>query len=193
MPAIKCTNCGAVLKTQAEIPPGKKVKCPKCGTAFVVEVPAEADEPTKPAETEGENPFAAMGGGEEEAPSPKKKGRAADEATEPAADEEETPRKKGRTRRDNAEEDEGDERPKKKNKSNMVLYVILAVVAALFSCCVCSVGFGWYLTTTPEWQKAMNEIKKQNDQMEMEIKKAQGKAAAPQKAPQPILKGDGKK
>ena len=45
MASIKCTKCGAVLKTQNPIAPGKKVKCPKCTETFVV----EAEEEEKPA------------------------------------------------------------------------------------------------------------------------------------------------
>ncbi|MSQ94669.1 MAG: hypothetical protein EXR98_08940 [Gemmataceae bacterium] len=68
MPSITCTNCGAVLKTQAEIPAGKKVKCPKCTQPFVVQA-AAAPEPVE------KNPFAT-----DDAPAetPKKKGKASD-------------------------------------------------------------------------------------------------------------------
>src|SRR5947207_1745578 len=52
MGTIKCTNCGAVLKTQADIPAGKKVKCPKCQTLFVVaadnETSIQEEETRKP-------------------------------------------------------------------------------------------------------------------------------------------------
>jgi predicted Zn finger-like uncharacterized protein len=41
MPAFKttCPDCGAILKSSSSMPPGKKVKCSKCGKAF--EVPDE--------------------------------------------------------------------------------------------------------------------------------------------------------
>jgi pterin-4a-carbinolamine dehydratase/phage FluMu protein Com len=41
--SIKCTRCGAVLKSSNPIAPGKKVKCPKCTKTFVVEA-ADEDE-----------------------------------------------------------------------------------------------------------------------------------------------------
>src|SRR5882762_3989475 len=50
MASIKCTNCGAILKTPTEIAPGKKVKCPKCTQTFVV----QAEEEVKPVEEEVE-------------------------------------------------------------------------------------------------------------------------------------------
>lgn len=67
--SIKCTHCGAVMKSANPIPAGKKVKCPKCGQAFAVEAEKE------------ENPFATgdAGGASESkaggAKEPAKKGK----------------------------------------------------------------------------------------------------------------------
>lgn len=72
MASIKCTNCGAVLKTQTEIPVGKKVKCPKCAQPFVVQ--AAAPEPAQPEP----NPFAtddAAAGDDAKKPAGKKKSK----------------------------------------------------------------------------------------------------------------------
>ena len=51
---IKCTECGAVMKTATPVPAGKRVKCPKCGKPFTV-----AAEEAPP---QDENPFAVTGG-----------------------------------------------------------------------------------------------------------------------------------
>ena len=47
MPVFKiaCPACDAVLKSSNPMPPGKKVKCPKCGEGFTV--PADGDGPGK--------------------------------------------------------------------------------------------------------------------------------------------------
>jgi hypothetical protein len=47
MPVFKiaCPACDAVLKSSNPMPPGKKVKCPKCGEGFTV--PADGDDPEK--------------------------------------------------------------------------------------------------------------------------------------------------
>src|SRR5262249_61344713 len=42
---LSCPSCAATLKTAQPLPPGKVVKCPKCGTAFRV----PADEVVVPA------------------------------------------------------------------------------------------------------------------------------------------------
>src|ERR1043166_544397 len=44
MPSVTCTKCGAVLKTAKPLAPGKKVNCPKCSKAFVVEDEKEKEE-----------------------------------------------------------------------------------------------------------------------------------------------------
>lgn len=66
MPTIKCTNCGAGLKTAQEIPPGKKVKCPKCNQPFVVQAEDEEKPADEPAGGD-DNAFSGMGGGEGDA------------------------------------------------------------------------------------------------------------------------------
>ena len=57
---IACPECGATLKSANPMPPGKKVKCPKCGVGFTV--PAGGDAPE---------------GAEEEAARPKPAAKAA--------------------------------------------------------------------------------------------------------------------
>ena len=137
MASIKCTNCGAILKTQNPIAPGKKVKCPKCSEAFVVQADEEEQPKKKPApapepepQEDADNAFAGIGGDEEEAPKKKKGKPAADEDDEPAegADQDDAP-KKGKSKKsadDDEGEEEGDEKPKK--KSNKMLFIILGVV-----------------------------------------------------------------
>jgi phage FluMu protein Com len=76
---LKCTECGAVMKTAADVPVGKRVKCPKCGQAFTVAAEGEANPfalgngpagAAAPAPSSGEAAGAGVGGGE--APPPKK-------------------------------------------------------------------------------------------------------------------------
>jgi|SRR6516164_8662177 len=136
MATIKCTNCGAVLKTQAPVAPGKKVKCPKCQEAFVVQADEEEKKPVREPEEEEEE--AAGGEGEEEEETPKKKGKSADDEEGDAAEgegedeEEETPKKKGK----------GNGEPKKSNRN---LILIIAAVVLLFCCCpsICT-GVWWF-------------------------------------------------
>ena len=49
--SFPCPSCHAVLKTKADMPAGKKVKCPKCTTIFAVpdEKPAASEERKKQA------------------------------------------------------------------------------------------------------------------------------------------------
>jgi phage FluMu protein Com len=70
--SIKCTHCGAVMKTANPIAPGKKVKCPKCSQPFVVQ--AEEEEPAGAAEEKGDDDLAFN-----EPPKAKKKGKASDD------------------------------------------------------------------------------------------------------------------
>jgi hypothetical protein len=64
---IKCTNCGAVLKTPTPIAPDKKVKCPKCNETFTVQV-EDAPPPEEP------KPAPAADGGDDEGAPKKDKG-----------------------------------------------------------------------------------------------------------------------
>jgi hypothetical protein len=66
---IKCTHCGATIKSAKPVPAGKKVKCPKCAKPFVVQGDAagkkdQAKPATTPAAAEDDNPFATMGPGD---------------------------------------------------------------------------------------------------------------------------------
>jgi len=40
---VSCPKCGAGVKSQAGIPVGKTIPCPKCKTKFVAEAPDDAD------------------------------------------------------------------------------------------------------------------------------------------------------
>ena len=117
MASITCTNCGAVLKTKDPVPPGKKVKCPKCEKPFVVQ--AEEEEAGVAAgEPPDENPFATDG------PAKKGKGKADDEGDEGegGGGDDDAP-KKGKGK-------DGD-----KKKSNTTLIAIIVGVVLLCCCC----------------------------------------------------------
>jgi serine/threonine protein kinase len=43
---LECPECGALLKADKEVPPGKRIKCPQCGNRFV---PVPAHETIRPA------------------------------------------------------------------------------------------------------------------------------------------------
>ena len=146
MASITCTNCGAVLKTQNPIAPGKKVKCPKCSEAFVVQ--AEEPEPEipkkkkpvpepEPEDDEDGGAFKNMDDAVDESPKPKKRGKTSAEDDEDADEDAE----------------DGDEKPAKKKKSNKTLYIILGVVASLLLCCMCGGGFGFYVVSQPEFKE----------------------------------------
>ncbi|MBI2808825.1 MAG: hypothetical protein HYX68_27900 [Planctomycetes bacterium] len=115
MPSIKCTNCGAVLKTKDEIPVGKRVKCPKCAQPFVVQ--ADTPEPEQPAASG--SPFAFgnddSGGGADGTPRKKEKGGEGDP--------------------------DGDGKPKKKN--TLMISLIVAGVL-LFCCCPATCTGIWF-------------------------------------------------
>src|SRR5262245_42784453 len=48
MPVYPCPECGAQLRPANPVPPGKKLKCPKCETVFAPAAAAKA-KPVKPA------------------------------------------------------------------------------------------------------------------------------------------------
>jgi len=129
--SVKCTNCGAILKSQNPIAAGKKIKCPKCAKPFVVE-PEEEDEK----EPEEEEAGADSADGveeeteEEEKPRAKKPARASDDDDE-EDDEDDGPKKKGKD----------DNKSKKKSSATMIIVI---VVVLFFCCCGCS-GGGWFL------------------------------------------------
>jgi phage FluMu protein Com len=117
MPSITCTHCSAVLKTKDPVPPGKKVKCPKCGQPFVVgESSEEAAAPPSPADSNG--------GFQDEAPAPKK----------------------GKAPGKNSEESEGEDAPAKGKKGNgkktNTGMIIGIVVGAVLLCCCCPTCVG---------------------------------------------------
>ena len=45
MNVVTCPDCGKKLRLTAELPPGKRIKCPGCATSFV---PDENEEPEEP-------------------------------------------------------------------------------------------------------------------------------------------------
>ena len=82
---LKCTHCGAVMKSANPIAAGKKVKCAKCAQVFTVadeeevkEEPAAAEEEKTTDKDEGdedEKPKKKGKGGDDEAKTPPKKGK----------------------------------------------------------------------------------------------------------------------
>jgi len=86
---VTCPKCATVLKSPGPVPPGKKIRCPKCGEAFTPPSrdPAEAETlqippggpPAAAARSEPrENAFAGLG--DEPAPRAKKGGQGGDKA-----------------------------------------------------------------------------------------------------------------
>ncbi len=163
MASITCTHCNAVLKTKDPIPPGKKVKCPKCAQAFVVqaeEAPADVDEPEEKEE-------AAEGAGEEEAKPKKGKAAASDDDAEAGdGDGDEGTAKKGQG---------GD---KKSNKT--IIYIIVAAVV-LFCCCpsICGTVYSIFagainaalgIGAAAQQQKMLEELQKAKMNMNMDKK-----------------------
>jgi hypothetical protein len=102
---INCPHCGSGMKSQAGIPAGQTIPCPKCKKKFAVEA---ADEPEVVDDIEVEDD-----------PPPRKRRRQSDDDV--TEEEEAAPGKKAKRRRDN-EDDETEEqpRPKKKKKKRRV-------------------------------------------------------------------------
>lgn len=119
---IVCTNCGAKLTLKAAVAPGKKINCPKCKKAFVVEDDEEPEE----------QEIDETGDEEEETRPTKKSTKAA----------------KKKTDEDDADDDE-DEKPAKKKKSDpkkkSSVGLIVGVVGVLLLCCCGGTSGGaWY-------------------------------------------------
>src|SRR5262245_1184466 len=51
---VTCPSCGVTLKSATPVPAGKRARCPKCSTSFVV--PGDETKPIPPARTAGERP-----------------------------------------------------------------------------------------------------------------------------------------
>ena len=128
MAAITCTNCGAVLKTKDPIPPGKKVKCPKCMQAFVVQDEGQESVAAPPSK---EIQAAPKSGGMD-LPAPKKpKSKAEDvPAEDQAAEDDDGSAKKGK----------GGDAPK---KNNTMLIAIIVGVFLVCCCCPTTCGGVW--------------------------------------------------
>lgn len=187
--SLKCTLCGAVLKTANPIAPGKKVKCPKCTKVFVVEPEEEEVEEPEP-ETEEQDTAAddAADDEEEETPKSRKPAKAAskdDEEEEEEEDEKPKPRKPAKASEE-GEEDEQDEEdaegesPKKKSKgedgdqkpkkkTGMIIGIILAVL--LLCCCVPGGGATWFF-----WEVIARTLKFADD-VQKDLKKLEEKGA----------------
>lgn len=152
MPSITCTHCGAILKTKDPIPPGKKVKCPKCAQAFVVAAEEELVSAV-PDEIEEEP---AEGAGDEEV-APAKKGKPGpsgdgDEDGAEGADEDETPKKKGKV--------DGDK------KSNKTLIIIIVAAVLVFCCCpsICGTIYSIF-SSAINTAIGIDQVKKMQDDM----------------------------
>jgi hypothetical protein len=108
---IPCPTCKVSLQLSDGLA-GKKVKCPKCGNAFLVPKPPEEEEATEvdPIDDEDE-----VEGVDEVEEAPRRKGKA--QHAEEEDEEEEAPRRKSKSRRvEEEEEEEEEERPARKNK-----------------------------------------------------------------------------
>src|SRR5579859_3280717 len=57
MPQYSCPKCKAMLKRDQPLPPGKKLRCPKCSNIFA---PPTAAETTAKAEEDDRNPYTVM-------------------------------------------------------------------------------------------------------------------------------------
>jgi len=124
MAAIKCTNCGAVLKTKDPIAPGKKVKCPKCAQPFVV--PEEEEEAAGAEEEAGD-----------EEDQPKKKPAKASKGDDDDGDDDDDEKPKKKKGKGDDDDDDGDEKSKKKGGSSTMIIIIVVVVLVLLCCCGC--------------------------------------------------------
>src|SRR5437660_7378790 len=93
---IPCPTCKVSLQLSDGLA-GKKVKCPKCGNAFLVPKPPEEEQATEVDPIDDEEDLEEVDEVEE---APRRKGKARHVEEE----EEEAPRRKGKARRD--EEDE---------------------------------------------------------------------------------------
>ena len=133
MASIKCTNCGAVLKTANPIAAGKKIKCPKCTKVFVVEDEEEKEEELPEEEDTGADE-------KEPAPKSKKPMKASKDDEDEESDEdeeEEQPKKKGKPKT-------GDGEPKKKGSSLM----LIVIGGVLLVCCIGCGSVGWLAQAT---------------------------------------------
>lgn len=145
---FSCPECDKVLKSANPIAPGKKVKCPSCGTVFAPAVKPAAPKMTSAEETvelprtkpaaQGKStkpePFAE----DDEQPAAKPKGvQARKPAPKPAVDvdddDDEPPLnvKKKRRPRDESEDDEERPRRRAKKKSSAGLFIILGLVVVV--------------------------------------------------------------
>jgi WD40 repeat protein len=147
--SVKCSNCGAALKSQNPFVPGKKIKCPKCAKVFTIpEDDADADDdveepidepkkkkPVKPARDEDED---------DEAPAKTAKKNAKKDDDED--DEDDEPKTNGKNKKGK----KSDKKSKKKSGSPIIL-IIGGVAFLLLACGGCGIS-GWlasgYLRTT---------------------------------------------
>ena len=128
--SIQCGHCEAILKSSAPVPPGKKIKCPKCAQVFLVRATEITSKPKPAVKIVDDEDVPEMDEEEDEKPV-KKKRRVDDEP------------RSGRGRREEDDEDSVDvpKRKRKKKKAGSPLLLILLLgggALGLFAC----VGFG---------------------------------------------------
>ncbi len=111
---VTCPDCGAILKSSTPMPPGKKVKCPKCGTGF--EVPEEEEVP-KPAARAARKTAAAPAPAPEPKEEPETYAVIKEPEDERAEDDDE----------DDEDEDEDDEEGGRKKKPDLTFALDISV------------------------------------------------------------------
>jgi predicted Zn finger-like uncharacterized protein len=123
--SFACPECSAVLKTKADIPAGKKVKCPRCATIFAAPEPEE--EPVRTVSSRGThaNGTSVRSGKPPAVASTRRPVPPAEDAD----DEEMRPRKRSKKRK------------KKKQNNNMALLVGLGGGGVLLLVLVLFLGF----------------------------------------------------
>lgn len=156
MASLTCPSCGSILKTKDPVPPGKKVKCPKCGTVFAAP-PEEPAEAPPPAPAKEENAFADLGAGQAEE-KPKKK-------VKPSA---KTPREvdaDGDAAKDTKKTTDGG------GKNNKMIISLIVAAVLLFCCCpgICGTIYSIFagainaaigIGAAAQQQKALRELEK---------------------------------
>jgi phage FluMu protein Com len=141
--SIKCTHCGAVMKTANPIAPGKKVKCPKCAQPFVVQAEEEERKPVAEEEAAAEQ----------------------DETGDGDLDFGDKPKTKKASKKAADDDDADDGKKKKPAKKGKGMLIGLLIGGALLLCCCCSGGGGtgyWFWSqATPafvgNWESKIRE------------------------------------
>lgn len=129
--SLACPHCGAVLKSAAAVPAGKKVKCAKCGSAFEAPPLEDATAVT----TAAASPRTASRRG---APEPL--------ADEPSARDDDEPRRRDR---DDEDEESRPARKSKRKKGGMGVGMLIGVllvggIMLVVGCAGCG-GLGYWV------------------------------------------------